>query len=188
MAEPVIVRINRRRSALIGTGCAALGVVSLGFMALCLAAGRPDGTLIALSLLCAGAFLWLGVHFIGIAWRNPVALRLDAKGISGYYTPPAEWSEIKTVRRIIQTIDHNSAQGILLRQRVEVQQMGFEFHDPIAMRDRQTAWQRLASWSNGRANGVHVVVPEAVLKGVTVAELLPKAQALHAVGQPNTTS
>lgn len=188
MSAPVLIPINRRRSATIGIGCAGLGLVTLGIMALIAISDSRNGSVLVIGVLSAGVFLWLGVHFIGIAYRNPVALRMDAHGISGFYATPALWSEIKSIRHESRRYDHSTLAAALSRNSIDVQQLGFELNDPVGFRDRQTPWQRLSSWSNGRAVGLHIIIPEGVLKDTKVADLLPIAQTLYAEAHANTTS
>lgn len=161
MAEVVIVRMNRRRCVLLGIAHAVLALVFLGLVALPLANGLFDG-LVAAGLLTAGVFGWFALHFLALAARNPVALRLDDKGISGFYADPATWDDIKSVFAF---------EGSKRRRF-----LGVELLDPVAFRDRQTAFRRFLSSLHGATQGAHLVVPEQVLDGAT-ADALAKTAA-----------
>ena len=117
---------------------------------------------IATTLLFAPAAMFL----IGMAIHNPLALRMDKDGISGFYTSPAKWSEIESIKLINGTRNTKS--------------LGFALEDPIGFRDRQTPFQRFTSWMNGRSTGYHISIPETVLKNTNVAELLDQAKRFHA--------
>lgn len=57
------------------------GFVFADFLAIC-------------GMLGFGAFAAFG---LGVAWRNPIGLRLDQHGISGYYCKPIRWDEIAEI-------------------------------------------------------------------------------------------
>ncbi|MEW9921195.1 hypothetical protein AB2B41_16410 [Marimonas sp. MJW-29] len=167
--EPVLVRINRRRCVLLETLLAAIAVFVLCLVAFPLSIGIFDW-LIAAGLLTAAFFGWFALYFFALARRNAVALRMDDKGISGYYVDPVSWADIAEVR----AFQDSRRNGFL----------GFALKDPVAFRDRQTPWRRLRSWSLGRQNGVHQVVPEMVLADVTVVELAETARHFLATHRP----
>lgn len=161
MPAPVLVHLNGKRcvmfAAVYGTFAAVMG----GLIALPIMVGIFDG-LVAGGLAVFLFFAWFAFTFLALARSRPVALRMDEKGISGYYVDPATWDEIKDVRAFIAGKGHRF--------------LGFELKDPATFRDRQTPWRRYRSWSLGRQNGVHQVVPEMVLAAVTVEELAKTAR------------
>jgi hypothetical protein len=166
MAEPVIVKINRRRAILLGALILPIALVGLIFLWLAIFIAESFNWPAFLALLltiCCGA---VSLFFFGIAYRMPVALRMDAQGISGFYADPATWQEISD------SAAFSGNKGHLF--------LGFALHNPVGFRDRQTAWQRLKSWSSGRGYGYHIVVPEVILKDATVEDLATKAKVLHA--------
>ena len=167
--DPILVGINRKRCVLLGLGQAAIGLATLGVLAIPLWAGIFDWVIL-FGLLAAGFFLWFAAFFFGLAHRAPVALRMDAQGISGYYADAATWDEIKEIKVVTGHKRHKL--------------LGFELHDPVAFRDRQTSWRRFQSWSTGRSGKVHLTVPELVLADADVEDLAQKAQQFHAAAQP----
>lgn len=179
---PVVIRIRRRKSVLLGLATLLMALLGLGFAALILSLRDPDYWLIAIALLIGLSFGGMAAFFFGIARQNPVALRMDAKGVSGYYITPATWDEIGKIGTFTEThstFNRNSVQNRFL---------GFELHDPIAFRDSQTAWGRLRSWSSGRGSGYHLTVPENMIAGHDLEDLETQAQAFHAAYAQNTTS
>jgi len=62
--------------------------------------GRPwEGVSLADVVLCAGALGGLGICALGL-WsliRSPVAIRMDAQGVSGVHFPNLTWDEIAEV-------------------------------------------------------------------------------------------
>ncbi|MFC6636553.1 hypothetical protein [Sulfitobacter sediminilitoris] len=94
-----------------------------GLIALPIMVGIFDG-LVAGGLAVFLFFAWFAFTFLALARRRPVALRMDEKGISGYYVDPATWDEIKDVRAFIAGKGHRF--------------LGFELKDPATFRDRQT--------------------------------------------------
>ena len=118
--------------------------------------------LIAAGLLTVALLGLFAIHFFGLARQNPVALRMDANGLSGYYADPAAWDEIKSVFAFTGHKSHRFL-GVALR-------------DPVAFRDRQSPWRRYLSWANGRQQGAHLVVPQLVIADTTVDDLADAAQ------------
>ncbi|NNE54286.1 MAG: hypothetical protein HKN30_18015 [Sulfitobacter sp.] len=156
MPETVRVHVNSRRCYLLGSLVGFCALVVLGLVAIPIRYGIFDA-LLAVGLAIGLFFAWFSFSFLALALKRPVALRMDQKGISGYYTNPATWDEIKEVRTFSGGRGHKF--------------LGFELQDPVAFRERQTALQRFRSWSFGRQNKVHLVVPEIVLAKVTVEEI-----------------
>lgn len=166
MPAPVIVRIRRGKAALRGVLCGAIALAGLALCLLLAHVDTPDFWLIFISLSATSMFAGFALFFGGIALRNPVALRMDAQGISGFYCDPATWDEITDIGLVIGHKNHRF--------------LGFTLHDPIGFRDRQSAWRRLASWASGRNSGHHIIVPELLLHDTSVNDLVAKAQDLHA--------
>lgn len=106
------------------------------------------------------------LYFIGVALKSPIALRMDARGISGFYADPTTWAEIARIESFANDKGHMF--------------LGFTLHDHIAFRDRQTPWRRWKSHAYGRGTGHHIIVPEALLQDATAKDLAHSARALHA--------
>ncbi len=106
------------------------------------------------------------LYFIGVALKSPTALRMDARGISGFYADPATWAEIA----YIESFANNKGHMFL----------GFTLRDHIAFRDRQTPWRRRKSHAYGRSTGHHIIVPEALLLDASAEDLARSARAFHA--------
>ena len=105
------------------------------------------------------------LYLLGMAIKNPIALRMDHHGISGFYTAPARWSDIKKVA--VTTGSKNE------------KYLSLALKDPIAFRNHQTPFQRFTSWQNGAATGYHITIPQSVLLDVTVETLAEHAHAFH---------
>ena len=165
MTPPILVPIRRSRSLMIAGSFAVLAAFCLGFFGLVLTRDAPIDALPFVTFAVGAGCAALAFYFAGVALRAPMALRMDQNGISGYYAEPAEWREIKDI-------------GVITGQKGH-RFLGFALHDPIAFRDRQTAWRRLTSWSNGRSTGHHIVIPELILKDRSVDDLAAEANALH---------
>lgn len=163
--RPVRVRIRRGKLLALGLGNAFFCIVlfEVGF----LNASFSDGWSF-MSKLCAGLILVLvpvAVFLIGLAVRNPVALRMDRDGISGFFTAPARWSEIDRID--------------LRPGPKETMYLGFRLKDPISFRDRQTPMQRLISWMNGKTEGFHILISDSVLAQANMRDLLMQAWAFQ---------
>ena len=170
MVKPVIVQIKRGKSIMLGALIVPIVLFGLLYFAIAVFDDDISGWLAATSLFVTLFFAALAVYFIGIALRQPVALRLDENGISGFYVTPATWDEIASVGTFEDTNRYKF--------------LGFALHDPIAFRDRQTPWGRLRSWSTGRGFGYHIVVQELILKEAKVADLAERAETFHAARKP----
>lgn len=123
----------------------------------------------SLMLTCAfllATFGGLGVYYIGVSRRKPVALRMDDHGLSGYYTQPLLWQDVAKMGPV------KLANGDVM--------MGIRLADPIAHRALQSPWHRLLSTLNGRKGGYHIKIPPTILKGADMRDLLAEATARHA--------
>lgn len=164
--EPVIIRINRAKAVLLASLLIPIALLGAAFFifAVTVVANFRGLTWAAFALAAisgAGA-----VFYFGLAARHPVALRMDVHGISGYYIAPVTWNEIAATG-----VFHDSKGNAFL---------GFALHDPIAFRERQTAWGRFKSWSMGRSAGFHLGVPAVVLKDANLTDLVQQADTLRA--------
>lgn len=96
-ADPTLIAINSWRLVLhaILVGILGLGLLIssslLAYSASTIAFPIWAVVVVAL-LLCS----WSVLNF-GIAWTRPSAIRIDNFGLSGYYVPTLEWSEISAV-------------------------------------------------------------------------------------------
>lgn len=168
MSAEILVRINRRRCVLLGIAQAAMCLLIIAMLVFPLFIGIFDW-LILLGLAGSAMFGWFALYFFGLARKNPIALRMDKQGISGFYADPASWAEIKSAFAYVGHKHHRF--------------LGFELHDPVAFRDRQSPWRRYLSWGNGRHHNAHLVVPQIVLADTTVNELAEQAQQFLAAQQ-----
>ncbi len=164
-ADPVLIRIRRGKSLWMA---ALIGIFGLLWCLMCLGVLLLDVS-ISLGLLLTTAigvaFTLMGLWHLGIALKHPVALRMDAHGISGFYIEPATWAEVKTAFTFSTHNNHRA--------------LGFELRDPIGFRDRQSPWRRYRSWASGRAYKAHLVVPQILLADADVTDLATQAKALH---------
>jgi hypothetical protein len=103
-----------------------------------------DGIAFADTLALLGALMGGGFALVlgGIALRNPVGLRLDRDGLSGYAAPaPLRWSDIADLQLV--QVGRATAIAIWL-------------HDPAAYRASLNPWQRLMQ--SGQINGAHASI------------------------------
>lgn len=169
MADPVLLRINKRWTMIL-CGCAVL----LGFYLLALVA-LPLWFGIFHWLVFAGLALglymmWLALFYAGITRQDPVALRMDESGISGFFVPATNWREIKRITHY-KDQKHNVY-------------LGFEMNDPAALHARQTAWQRFKTWQLRRQN-VQISVPLSLLQVTSPDDLIARADALKSAAKLN---
>ena len=133
MPAPVLVHLNGKRCVILATVYGTFAALMGGLIALPIMVGIFDG-LVAGGLAVFLFFAWFAFTFLALARRRPVALRMDEKGISGYYGLVAAdehvaaavvaVDEIKDVRAFIAGKGHRF--------------LGFELKDPATFRDRQT--------------------------------------------------
>jgi len=104
-------------------------------------------------------------HYLGVAVRKPVALRMDVHGISGYYAEPATWPEIMSI---------DAFKGTKGRK-----YLGFAFLNPDTIRKRQSALSKLLNWSKNPSYTYQIVVPEEILRDADVEGLAARARAFQ---------
>lgn len=81
----------------------------------------------------------LAIYAIGLAWRKPVGLRLDAHGVSGYFAPSLQWEDIRAI----------PARSI--KQRVLI-----DLKDPQSFWATQPLWTRINNALSFQANMVQI--------------------------------
>ncbi|KIN75065.1 hypothetical protein Z945_2964 [Sulfitobacter noctilucae] len=166
MTDTIIVQIRPRRAMAIGV---CTGLVAAIWLMICfwLFVFHANGLTWAgfLSTLVGAVFAGLACLNIGIAFKKPAALRMDAHGISGFYADPATWHEIEKIDTI------TDAKGRRF--------LGFGLLDAVAFRDHQTPWRRFVCWANGRHSGLHIIISEALLRDATAEGLAAQAKRLH---------
>ena len=169
---PTIVHINPRRARFLGLLCGALTLLmGLPLVAVFLSIGHFELPIV-LGLILVVIFAALAVFSLGLARRRPVALRMDERGISGYYVEPALWRDIADIG--------------LWSQPKAGRFIGFSLKDPKLFFDQQSPWRRFVTWANGRNAGYHLIIAESILKDADVAELVRIAQTFHAAAQANS--
>lgn len=95
-------------------------------------------------MIFSALFFGAGAVFaIGLALKKPVGLRLDAHGLSGYYAPTLEWSDIRQVPQRL-----SSGGKIIL----------LDLKDPKAYWARQSRAARVMQALNLQAGMVAVTV------------------------------
>ncbi len=163
MSHPVIIRVKRSKCVFAGCRIAVPAILLLGFCALGLWAGVSVFDPLFLSCILLGLFFAAtSAYLISLGIKKPVALRMDTQGISGFFADPATWDEVAEV-------------GVITGHKRR-KFLGFTLHDPVAFRDRQTAWGRFKSYASGRSSGHHIVIPEAMMQDDTAETLAEKAK------------
>lgn len=165
-AAPVVVRVSRGKLLALGLGtalfCALLGWIAVADILRTGEAVFASKLFISFALILAVC----AVFVLGIAWRAPVALRMDAQGISGYYAAPATWAQIENI-------------GVFTGHKGH-QFLGFTLIGPIAFRTKQNPTRRVGRWASKSTGGYHITVPQSVLRGTNVDQLLTQARDFHA--------
>lgn len=166
-AVPTVVRVHIRRGKLLATGIVA-GLFAAAMTAYGWYILSITGSLHFLAVLCAIMALlcaFYTVYAVGLSLKNPIALRMDRDGVSGFYTAPAKWREIEKISVFTGSKGHKF--------------LGFTLKDSFGFRARQTAFQRFRSWDAFNGTGAHIVVPASVLRNIEVEDLLTQAKTFH---------
>lgn len=95
----------------------------------------------ALFLVALLGFGWSCVFCVGLALAKPIGLRVDQHGLSGYYVPTLDWSDING---IIESRDRKT--------------LHVDVRKPYSIVDRFSGWERVRFTMNmsGGAVGVNV--------------------------------
>ena len=171
--ETVIVQLRTGKAFTFGSMTVFCILTLLGFGILVAAAGRLDGQ----TIFIGGSILLLlaicAAYYFGLAIRKPVALRMDANGISGYYAEPAVWSEIMEIATF------ETSKG--------ARYLGFAFLNPETIRNRQSAWRKFSNWARNpfqnKSRNAHyhyqIVISQELLLERDVESLATIARAFH---------
>ncbi len=165
--EPVVVELRTGKAMFLGILASFCGTVLLLLGLFGAASGELDGDGIFLGRLVVLMTLSFAAFYLGLAIRKPVALRMDAHGISGYFAESSIWPEIMTIE------SWESAKGR--------RYLGFAFLNPDTIHSRQSRWRRFCNWSRNRDFGdrFQIVIPEALLMDGGVEYLAAQARAFH---------
>ena len=163
--EPVIVQIRPGKALFLGVLSGFVGLMFFGLFMFLWIFGTTEQGMVFLGGLTGLAILGYAVHHLGIAIRKPVALRMDAHGISGYFAEPSVWPEIMEIETF------SGSKG--------ARYLGFAFLNPDIIRDRQSFARRLYNWSHRFTYNYQIVVPETLLRDADVDTLAAAARAFH---------
>ena len=131
--KTIIVHMRTGKAMLIGCMAAFCTLVLLGFGILIAASGKMEGQTVFLGSCVLLALGGSAAYYIGLAIRKPVALRMDAIGISGYFAEPAVWPEIMEIATF------EGSKG--------ARYLGFAFLNAETIRNRQSAWSKFNNWA-----------------------------------------
>ena len=165
--QPVIVELRTGNAKFLGILAGSCGTVLLVVGLFWAASGALAGDGVFLGGLVVIVILSFAAFYLGLAIRKPVALRMDAHGISGYFAEPSVWPEIMTIE------SWESAKGR--------RYLGFAFLNPDIIHSRQSRWRRFCNWSRNPNFGdrFQIVIPEALLMDGGVEHLAAQARAFH---------
>ena len=163
--DPILIPIRATHALILGILSGFCGLMLTGTVLTLGWIGARSGPGF-LAGLCAGlGVLAYAVHSIGVSIRKPVALRMDAHGISGYYATPSRWIEIMQ----IETFSGRKGRRYL----------GFAFLNPDMVAARQSWFLRALTWADNPRGRYQIVIPEAVLTGTDVEQVAFHARALQ---------
>ena len=140
-----------------------LGVFLTGFCAVAYVYGAFFPLLFGLFLVAGVLLIWFGALGLGIARARPVALRIDEHGVSGYYVPTLDWTEILRFDRM----------------EARSRSLGIELFDKATVRARQTSRMWRFNLSLPLGGNWHIVVPGEVLAD-DLDRVVARAQAFQA--------
>lgn len=168
MPEAVVTHVKPGKAALSGGLFGFCAAIMIFAATLPVWFGAPFHFLVLFGLGVGLIFAACAAYFIGIALKRPVALRMDANGISGFYADPATWDEISGV-----DVFEGHKSRLYLR---------FTLGDPGTSRPRQSQLRRLTAFNLGQRKR-HILVPETVLAHGEVKALARQAKALHSAAK-----
>jgi len=116
--------------------------------------------------LLGSTMLAYGVWWLCVAVMRPVAVRMDADGISGFFLVSLKWSEIARM-------------GVFKGDK-GLRMLGIAVRDPVALHAAQTPWHRLLSHFRRKNAGYELVLVERGMHGADVDAMLASAQDLAA--------
>ncbi|MEH6646622.1 hypothetical protein [Sulfitobacter sp.] len=116
------------------------------------------------------ALLGISIYLFGIAIRQPIALRMDEDGISGYYAPPLTWSQIADFG-----VYRDRSEGTF----IPTTYIGIRVARTGALYAAQTPRQRSTTASLFRKSDYHILIPQIMLKDFSAGRVVSAAKALQ---------
>ena len=159
--EPLVIPVKPHLLKRGGRGAIILGVILTGICLIVMVYGAFFPTFLYVFLLAGLLLMLFGGLNIGVGRKEPVALRIDQHGVSGFYVPTLNWTDILRIDR--------SGKG----------ELGIEFFDRAQVRQRQRDLMWRFNLSLPLGDGWHMVVPGSVLDA-DLNEVVATAQAFQA--------
>ena len=159
---PLVLHVRPGKIGRGGRASIVLGLLLIGVCTLVMVYGTFFPAFLYIFLALGVLLLVFGAMSLGMARGRPVGLRVDAHGVSGYYVPTLDWTEI--VR-----IDRTEPGSTML---------GIELFDRIAVRARQRSVISRLNLSLPLSGNWHILVPGDVLEADLDA-VIATARTLH---------
>ncbi|WP_415919645.1 hypothetical protein [Tateyamaria sp. SN6-1] len=148
LPDPLVLHVIPARMRRTGWSSITLGVFLTGICAVVYLFGAFFPLFFGLFLVIGLLLTGLGLLNLGIARGRPVALRIDRHGMSGYYVPTLNWTDILRFGR--------TAPGS--------QTLAIELFDRAEVRRRQTSLMWRFNLRLPLGGNWHIVVPGEVLE------------------------
>ena len=161
--EPMVLHVMPDKMRSTARNSIGLGLFLTGLCAVVYVYGEYFPLFFIIFVVIGLLLVYFGALSIGMARARPVALRLDRHGVSGYYVPTLDWTDILR-------FDRKEARS---------RSLGIELFDRAEVRNRQNRlmWQfnlRLPLSGNW-----HIIVPGEVLDA-DLGDIVATAQAFQA--------
>lgn len=158
----VLVKTCRTKTVLAGLVCLAIAAG----LAVRVSLGLPQGPDVILSPLGAAFMAGFALYLFALAIFRPIALRMDADGISGYYIPPMRWHEIGEIA------PYKERAGLSLF---------YTMHVGIKVANTKRLFTALSWGKYNRAlrlqksTGFHILIPQLMLKDMNARSVVTAA-------------
>ncbi|MEO0502710.1 MAG: hypothetical protein AAFZ14_05250 [Pseudomonadota bacterium] len=162
LPEPLVLHVMPDKMRSTARNSIGLGLFLTGLCAVVFVYGAYVPLFFNIFLVIGLLLLYFGALSIGMARARPVALRIDRHGVSGYYVPALDWTDIL---RFDRKEARSTSLGIELFNRADVRN-----------RQRRLMWRfnlRLPLSGNW-----HIIVPGDVLDA-ELDDIVATAQAFH---------
>lgn len=168
--HPIIIKTSRAKTVLTAALCLFVAAIS-ALHAKADDTPIPEALITGLATVCLTGF---ALYLLAIGFFRPIALRMDADGISGYHAPPVKWEDIDDIAVYVQETRRNP---------FDITYAAFRLTHSAVLLHAVPHHRYEHALRLRRRSGYHVLVPQMMLKDYDASTVVTYARAFHQARQ-----